>query len=170
MVEFPETITRPRVRTNGDAFVEAARPASYAMVNGFLAQHWILASTLQMRPAKLLVFLTILTATVQRTMRHQHLPDELRGLSQLPRDYINYTTRRSLAEATGLPRENVRRIVAELMEDNLLITDAKGRVANKGQILARPGVVAALQKMLEEQAKVTDILLQSGALTHEPQT
>jgi hypothetical protein len=39
-----------------------------------------------------------------------------------------------------------------------------GRIVNKGQILARPGVVAALQKMLEQQAKVTEVLLATGAL------
>lgn len=134
------------------------------MVNSFLAQHWAMSSALQMRPAKLLVFLTIVTATVQRTMRHDALPEDLRGIVPMARTFINYTTRRAIAEATGLPRENVRRIVDELMKEGLLITDARGRIANKGQILARPGVVGALQAMLEEQAKVADMLLAMGAL------
>jgi hypothetical protein len=164
----PENAPRAHVRTNLAGFLEAARPASYAMVNSFLAQHWALSSTLQMRPAKLIVFLTIVTATVQRTMRQDALPDDLRGLATMPRDYINYSTRRAIAEATGLPRENVRRIVDELMHEDLLITDARGRIANKGQILARPGVVAALKTLLEEQAKVTEVLLATGALVLSP--
>jgi biotin operon repressor len=156
------------VRINMPRFLESARPASYAMVNSFLAQHWALSTTLQMRPAKLLVFLTIVAATVQRTMRQDALPDELRGLATMSRDFINYSTRRAIAEATGMPRENVRRLIDELMKDGLLITDARGRIANKGQILARPGVVAALQTLLEEQAKVAEVLLATAALEVVP--
>lgn len=161
---------RSTVRTSPAGFLEAARPAAYAMVNCFLAQHWTLGSTLRMRPAKLLVFLTIVTATVQRTMRQDALPDDLRGLATMSRDYINYSTRRAIAESTGLPRENVRRIVEELMAEGLLITDARGRIANKGQIMARPGVVAALQTMLEEQAKLAETLFATGALDIVPAT
>jgi hypothetical protein len=157
-------VQRTLVRVNEAALLAAARPAGYAMVNSFLTQHWALTQALQMRPAKLLVFLKIVTATVQRTMRQNQLPDVLRGLERMPRDFINYTTRRSIAAATGLPRENVRRLVDELMKEDLLITDARGRIANKGQILARPGVVEGLLALLEEQAKVAELLLASGAL------
>jgi hypothetical protein len=58
----------------------------------------------------------------------------------------------------------VRRIVDELIKEDLLITDARGRIANKGQILAKPGVLDAIQALLEEHAKVTEVLLANGAL------
>jgi len=164
LTDAGEKHRRLRVRTNPNAFLEAARPTAYAMVNGFLVQHWAMSSALQMRPAKLLVFLTIVMATVQRTMRHDALPDDLRGVAPMARTFINYSTRRAIAEATGLPRENVRRIVDELTKEGLLITDARGRIANRGQILARPGVVTALQLMLEEQARIADALIATGAL------
>lgn len=164
MTDTSERHRQFRVRSNRNAFLEAARPTAYAMVNGFLVQHWAMSSALQMRPAKLLVFLTIVMATVQRTMRHDALPDELRGVAPMARSFINFSTRRAIAEATGLPRENVRRIVDELTKEGLLVTDARGRIANKGQILAKPGVLSALQVMLAEQARTADELIATGAL------
>jgi DNA-binding IclR family transcriptional regulator len=44
----------------------------------------------------------------------------------MARTFINYSTRRAIAEATGLPRENVRRTIDELTNEGLLITDDRG--------------------------------------------
>jgi hypothetical protein len=51
-------------------------PASYALVNAFLAQHAILSEALEMRPAKLLVYLVICAAAVQRVLRDPALPED----------------------------------------------------------------------------------------------
>jgi hypothetical protein len=146
------------------AFAAAARSASYALVNGFLAQHAILSDALGMRPAKLLVYLTICTAAVQRLIRDPDLPEDWRGTARMPRAVIGYISRRGLAAATGLPRENVRRIVDELLAEDRLLIGPRGAVANKGGLLENQRLLAALQQLLAEHARTGQQLADAGVL------
>lgn len=133
-----------------DKFNETARLAGYQMANSFVNQHRILSNALNMKPTKMLVFMTVATATVQKFMRQREVPLELSGTQQLSRDLIGYISRRAIAEATGLPRETVRRAIMELEKDGLLIFGPNGSVANKGQILARPEIVESLRLLAHE--------------------
>jgi CRP-like cAMP-binding protein len=133
-----------------DKFRENARLAGYQVANSFVAQHMILSAALNMKPFKMLVFMTIATATVQRFMRQREIPDELIGTQRLSRDFIGYISRRAIASATGLPRETVRRTILELENDGLLIAGPNGSVANKGQILDRPEIVEGLRLITHE--------------------
>jgi biotin operon repressor len=133
-----------------DKFREAARLAGYQLANSFVAQHMILSAALNMKPVKMLVFMTIATATVQKFMRQREIPDELVGTQRLSRDFIGYISRRAIASATGIPRETVRRAILELENDGLLISGPNGSVANKGQILDRPEIVEALRLLTQE--------------------
>lgn len=135
---------------NDDKFRETARLAGYQMANSFVAQHMILSAALDMKPVKMLVFMTIATATVQKFMRQREIPEELAGTQRLSRDFIGYISRRAIASATGLPRETVRRAIIELENDGLLISGPNGSVANKGQILERPEIVDALRLLTHE--------------------
>jgi hypothetical protein len=146
------------------AFPAAARPASYALVNGFLAQHAILSDALGMRPNKLLVYLVICTAAVQRVLRDPALPQTWRGTARMPRTVIGYISRRGIAAATGLPRENVRRIVEELLAEDRLLTGPRGAVANKGGLLESERLLAGLQQMLAEHARTSQQLADAGVL------
>jgi hypothetical protein len=120
-----------------------------------------------MRPAKLLVFLVINIASVQRVMRDPAFPDGWRGTTQLPPDVIGYVSRRAIAAATGLPRENVRRIVAELIAEDRLWIGPRGTVANRAGILESQPVIDALQAMLVEHARITQMMIDAGAVTAE---
>lgn len=135
---------------NDDKFREAARLAGYQVANSFVAQHMILYAALNMKPVKMLVFMTIATATVQKFMRQREIPEELAGTQRLSRDFIGYISRRAIASATGLPRETVRRAIIELENDGLLISGPNGSVANKGQILDRPEIVEGLRLLAHE--------------------
>lgn len=146
------------------AFAAAARPASYALVNGFLAQHAILSEALAMKPAKMVVFLTICTVAVQRVIRDPALPEDWRGTARMPRSVIGYISRRGIAAATGLPRENVRRIVDELLAEGRLLTGPRGAVANKGGLLESQRLLDALQQMLAEHARTGQQLADAGVL------
>jgi biotin operon repressor len=144
---------------NDDNFREFARLAGYQMANSFVAQHMILSAALNMKPVKMLVFMTIATATVQKFMRQREIPDELGGTQRLSRDFIGYISRRAIASATGLPRETVRRAIIDLENDGLLITGPNGSVANKGQILDRPEIVEGLRLLTHEISSSTEKLM-----------
>lgn len=147
-----------------DRFREAARLAGYQLANSFVAQHTILSAALNMKPVKLLVFMTIATATVQRFMRQRDIPGELVGTQRLSRDFIGYISRRAIASATGLPRETVRRAIIELEHDGLLISGPNGSVANKGQILERPEIVEALRLLTHEISSSAEKLVNLSIL------
>jgi len=153
-----------RLSADHAAFPAAARPASYALVNGFLAQHAILSEALEMRPAKLIVYLTICIAAVQRVIRDPALPEDWRGTERMPRAVIGYISRRGIAAATGMPRENVRRIVDELITEGRLLTGPRGAVANKGGLLESPRLLDALQQLLAEHARTGQQLADAGVL------
>ncbi len=109
-----------------ERFAAEARMMAYAMVNAFVTQHSIVTEALAMRPAKLLVFMVIIVATVQRSLRDPDFPAELHGSARMARAQVGYISRRAIAEASGLPRENVRRIVEELLEEGRLIVGPRG--------------------------------------------
>jgi hypothetical protein len=148
-----------------DRMTEALRPASFALVNDFLARHAVMSAALEMRPAKLLVFLVIATAAVQKVLRDPELPDEWRGTKRMPRAVIGYISRRAIAEATGLPRENVRRIVNELIAEDRLLIGPRGGVANKGGLLESQRIVASLHDQLSVTARTVQALLDAGVMT-----
>jgi hypothetical protein len=158
-------MSRTSLSADHAAFATAARPASYALVNGFLAQHAILSEALAMKPAKMIVYLTICTAAVQRVIRDPALPEGWRGTARMPRSVIGYISRRGIAEATGLPRENVRRIVDELLAEGRLLTGPRGAVANKGGLLESQLLLDALQRLLAEHARTGQRLVDAGVLS-----
>jgi hypothetical protein len=141
-------------QVDDEQFYETARLAGYQLANSFVRQHMILSNALKMKPAKMLVFMTIVTATVQKFMRQHDFPTELAGTQALAREHIGYISRRATAEATGLPRETVRRAIIDLDADGMLVFGPRGSVANKGQILARPEVVEGL-RLLTHEASAT---------------
>ena len=160
-----EPQARYRVTAAPEQFATAARPVSYALINGFLAHHAIISETLEMRPTKLLVYLIIVTAAVQRVIRGPDLPEGWRGTDRMPRAVIGYISRRAIAEASGLPRENVRRIVNELIAEDRLLIGPRGALANKGGLLESQRILDSLTAQLTLQARTTQSLLDAGVLT-----
>lgn len=148
-----------------EKFYGAARIAGYQMANSFVNQHRILSNALNMKPTKMLVFMTVVTATVQKFMRQREFPTALAGTEPLSRDFIGYISRRAIAEATGLPRETVRRVIIDLEKDGLLVFGPNGSVANKGQILARPEIVESLRLLSHEISATAEKLINLEIVT-----
>lgn len=146
-----------------DRLEALARPAAYRMTNSFLRQHDVYARHLGMRPNKLLVYLVILVATVQRLMRGG-LPPHWLGTTRMNRSIVGYISRRGIAGATGLPRENVRRIVEELATEDRLIFGPRDSVANKGGVMERPETMPILIEMAQEIAASAELLIHLGIL------
>jgi hypothetical protein len=146
-----------------DRLEALARPAAYRMTNSFLRQHDVYTRHLGMRPNKLLVYLVIVVATVQRLMRGG-LPPHWLGTRRMNRSIVGFISRRGIAGATGLPRENVRRIVAELAGEDRLIFGPRGSIANKGGVMERPETMAILVEMAQEIAASAEMLIRLGIL------
>jgi hypothetical protein len=158
-----ETGHRKMVRAVGH-FDDEMRTLSYAMINAFVAQHAIITETLAMRPAKLIVYLTIIASTVQKLMRDPHPSEAFRAGVRLPPDTLGYISRRGIASATGMPNENVRRIVVELIADGLVVAGPAGGVRGAGGNLQNPRVVEGLKQLFAENMRIQQIFLDAGAI------
>jgi hypothetical protein len=82
----------------------------------------------------------------------------------MPRTVIGYISRRAIAEASGLPRENVRRIVAELIAEKRLLIGPRGAVANKGGLLESQRLLDSLHAQLAVSARTLQALINCGPL------
>jgi DNA-binding IclR family transcriptional regulator len=70
---------------------------------------------------------------------------------------------RAVAEATGMPRETVRRMLVELVDEGLLVRRPQGRVA-VSMSLTDPDIPALLRRLVDEQLRVLERLRQLGVL------
>lgn len=160
---MPSKTPRPAsIAVNHPRMLAASRPTAYAVATGYLALHGMLASAFDMPPVKLLLYLTVATAAVQRVMRGDILPADLQDARPLPTEFVGFISRRALAAATGLPRETVRRVVNEMLADGLLILGPGGRLAAQTGMLAQPRVQQVVREMARELGAITDRLLLLG--------
>ena len=154
---------RPVISDAGN-FDAELRTLSYAMVNSFVAQHAIITEAVAMRPAKLIVYLSIIAATVQKVMRAPTPSEAFRAAAKIAPDNFGYISRRAIAAATGLPNENVRRLVNELIADGLVTVGPSGGVRNTGGNLQNARVLAALKQLFAEHLRLHQIFLDAGAV------
>lgn len=152
-----------QVGVDEGALDATARLASYAIINGQLAMLAILRETLDLPPAKLVVFLTVATASVQRHVRRTDLSQQERGSGPMTEDDLGMISGRAVAEATGMPRETVRRMLVELVAEGLLMRRTQGRVS-VAKSLGDPGMMRLLRSLVDEQLRVLERLRQLGVL------
>jgi len=162
IVSYPSSGQAERI--DPDILLAETRMAGFAMVNSYLRQYRILADYLEMKPASALVFLTILVAASQRFVRRTPIQDEFRGVAPLPPEDLIPISRRALASATGLPRETVRRIVAELIASGDVIEVGRKGVINRFGELLRPGAQHAVKLLAAEYAQTFEALSRLGVL------
>ena len=79
-----------------------------------------------LKPSEHLIFRIVATANVQRHMR-EHRQLTRRTMDVVPTAETNFTiSRRRVADASGLPRETVRRLVTGLIRKGLIKEDTRG--------------------------------------------
>jgi hypothetical protein len=158
-----DTSHRAIIRDTG-RFDNELRTLSYTMVNSFVAQHAIFSTALEMRPAKLLVYLVIIAATVQRAMREPGASEEFRAGALIAPEKLGHISRRAIATATGIPNENVRRIVNELITEGLVIVGPRGGVRNTGGNLRNARLLDALRQLFAAHQRTQQIFLDAHAI------
>jgi hypothetical protein len=117
-----------------------------------------------MRPAKLLVYLVITAATAQKVMREPGASDEFRAGAIIAPEKLGQISRRAIATATGIPNENVRRIVNELIAEGLVMLGPSRGVRNTGGNLRNVRLVDALKQLFAEHLRTQQIFLDSHAV------
>jgi len=160
-------MNNPRLRavvSETGNFDAELRTLSYAMINSFVAQHAIISEALAMRPAKMIVYLTIIASTVQKVMRAPTPSDEFRMGAKISPERFGLISRRAIAAATGLPNENVRRIVNELIAEGLVTVGTSGGVRNTGGNFQNPRIVEALKHLFGEHLRTSQIFLDANAI------
>jgi hypothetical protein len=109
-------------------FEAAWRTSTYLVYNCVLSLQLASQRVHKTDPSEYLVFSVVACANLQRRMREvgqlgQH------AIDYMPEDQSNVPmSRRRIAEATGLPRETVRRIVQRLIRRGLLIEAPDGYI------------------------------------------
>jgi len=81
-----------------------------------------------------LIYWSVVTASVGRFLRNDDLITLIESGGPLPEEAHHPISARAIAEATGLPRETVRRKIAALVADGHLAQDSRG-------VRTRPGLL-----------------------------
>lgn len=154
----------PMLELDPDRLRAELRPAVYEMVNAWLSAHRLIGSALQVAPAEMLVYLTVAVASGQRLIRSGSMPDDLRGGAPLPNHLRGGISRRGIAEATGLPRETVRRHVATLIGSGRVVEMTRGRVAVPADFLEQIDSRAAIAELATIVARMAETLMRLGVI------
>jgi hypothetical protein len=153
-----------RVATVPDRLLDQWRVAMFALTNLFLAMHRSFTGHEGSSPTVVLIYCTVSVGNIQKLMRQRSVPAEWTATATLPREMVIPMSRSAIAAATGLPRETVRRHVAQMIESGMLVEDPRGGVTvTPGAIPAR-GLETLLDPLITEFARTAETLLRADVL------
>jgi hypothetical protein len=152
------------VATRPDRMDEQWRVAMFALTNMFLKTYRLFSQEDQLSPTAILICSTVAVANVQKLMRERTVPAEYAGTQLLPREWVVPISRSAIAAATGLPRETVRRQVAQLVAQGRLAEDPRGGITAPSGFLAQECCAAALEPLMTDFARTAEALLRAGVI------
>lgn len=144
------------------AFHDNARLAAYAAVNCLVVQQRILADYFGMSPDTLAVWLVINLAATQKIVRESVPADFSKTFVAIPLENYGSISRRGVATATGLPRETVRRIIADLIAQKMVTPLGRNAVTVLTKLI--PLEQRPTRKYVEAAAQMADTLFRLGVL------
>ena len=153
-----------RVVSNPLKMAENWRVAMSALTNLFLTTHRTLAEATPVGPTELLIYVTVSVANIQKLMRERNIPEGFAATAILPREWVVPISRNAIATASGLPRETVRRHVAQMIEAGLLIEDPRGGVTLPVGVIKDRGLQPLLDSLLTDFARSAEALLRIGVI------
>jgi hypothetical protein len=162
-----ETTQRPSRRTlavDPQGFAAAERTAAYEIAQTLLTTCLRLQNGFGLRPEEFQVLLVIILATVQRYVRDPDADPAYLTRAPLHPDLAGTTSRRRIADVTGIPLETVRRHVTRLMVRGFVIEQGRGRISTPGGTLARLSVQDIPMSIVGDLAALSNVLLRLGAL------
>jgi hypothetical protein len=153
-----------RVATVPDHVASHWRTAMFALTNLFLALHRTLAGHENLSPAVILIYCTVSVGNIQKLMRERVVPGEFTATAVLPREWVVPMSRSAISAATGLPRETVRRHVAQMVANGMLVEDPRGGVTMTPGAIQTRGLEPLLETMLAEFTRTAEALLRAGVI------
>ena len=156
-----------RVVTNPAKMIESWRVAAVSLMNLFLTMHRTLSTATPVGPTELLIYATVAVANVQRLMRERTIPEKLAGTEILPREWVVPISRNAIATTSGLPRETVRRHVARMIQEGLLIEDPRGGVTLPAGVIQDRELEPFLEGLLTHYARSVEELIRIGVIRVE---
>jgi len=143
------------------------RLCGLALLNHFLTMQHVISDYVHLPPVDLLILIATTTGNVQRTLRAEALPVEIRGSQSLPPELVVPMSRRAIARITRLPVETVRRHVDGMVKRGILVSTPKGiRAPNR---LNESWTAAATLRLIESQVACTEKLISLQAIALQPQ-
>lgn len=164
---MPETENSARMQVIPDLVEGNFRATAYSMVNCFVNQQRVWMETMHMDPATLLIYMIVTLAAVQKVTRLSIIPEEMRGLAPLPPDMVGSISRRAVAAASGIPREQVRRIINELLESGRLIAAGRNAVRVPRDNARGENFIHVPALLLVDIARMVDELRRLGVVADQ---
>lgn len=154
------------IQTVPDKMSANWRVAMYSLVNLFVCSHQTLSLNGKgtLSPVALLIYATVSIANVQKLMRERTVPSALAATTILPREWVVPISRSAIASATGLPRETVRRQVAQMIKADLLMEDERGGVTVVPGMIDTLELEPLLNLLLTDFARTAERLLRLGVI------
>jgi biotin operon repressor len=154
---------RPVLTIDAESIIPNARAIGYVVTVNFVDEYSSINSAFgDMRPAKLMIYLAIVLSTVQKQMRDP-APEKL-GIKSFEDADCGMISRRAIAESTGIPRENVRRIVKELIDEGRVVEASRGYLRQPAGFMKSPGIVDATNDLLNGLVKTTQTLIDMNVI------
>jgi hypothetical protein len=116
----------------------------------------------------ILIYWSVIVASVGRYLRNDDQTKLIEnGGAPLPPEEHHSISARAIAEATGLPRETVRRKIAVLVADGFLAQDSRGVRTMPGLLDQRGNgqFIAAASREMKRMAHAMDTMLQLSERT-----
>ena len=149
-----------------DATERELRRCGFALLTHYLTMHHVIAEHVGLQPVEILILIATTTGNVQRALRPEALPPELRGSDPLPPELVVPVSRRAIARVTGIPTETVRRHVESMVERGILVSTPKGvRAPNR---LGERRAAISMLRLIESHAACTERLIALQAMALQP--
>lgn len=140
------------------------RASAFAMINAYLNQQRIMMDALKMDLTELTIYLVVTIAGIQRLVRLPDIPEAYRGYEPLPATLVGPISRRAIAEASGIPRETVRRTVNDLIRRGHLVAAGRQGVTTARGTVAREHTEHVPSLLAIEVHRMVDELQRLGVL------
>ena len=145
-----------RLAIDDAVLTEKLRFAGYHLVNNFLNTARHLKRLNDVDPASLLILLTVYVASIQRTLRQPGESVIDQGEDAIAAHFFQPISRRAVAEATGLPRETVRRKINALIDKGLILEEEAGVVTMN--VVTDPAIAESVRLMAAGHVRITNQL------------
>lgn len=139
------------------------RLAGFAAINQYLIASNNLRRALDLDSEDLLIVLTVALGSVQRLLRQPDPEGLALSASVLEPEEVVPVSRRSVARATDLPRETVRRRAASLIERGVL-AEWNGGLRSARRLVLEPAVQGTVHDLLVGIAGTSRLLIREGIL------